>query len=186
MINKSVILSIIFITTLSCSTLRTDYLTEQILKTIVEKHNVGEFSSLKAYTIYKSDGKYNNSYLEFTGYKYNGDKGIIIATGLFSTVKTKVETSLSLNKESYIFLSVEECLSIINNYKVLQIKISKEKPKLNEEIYHDYTVSKDMFISYKIDRLTSSILYIDVWVNGIKYIIPTNTLIKSLKNFINY
>ncbi len=87
---------------------------------------------------------------------------------------------------TYIELTLAQCKSILENYKVLQDKIKKEKPKMNEEIYHDYTVSDDLFISYRKSSGSSSVTYIAFWVKGEKYRVSTIVIMKRLEKFINY
>lgn len=79
-----------------------------------------------------------------------------------------------------------QCKEIVTNYKILQDKIKTEKPKMSEKIYHDFTVSKDLFISYGKSSASSTVTYIDFWIQGEKYRISTRTIIKKLNKFVNY
>lgn len=171
---------------------QTRYITERYIKTGIETHKETEFSSIKTYTIYKgtaygASGKAGPSYIELTGYKYENNKGLIIgADKYYSDRKKFAEDQTQITAYSYIELSLSQCQAIIDNYKLLVNKIKKEKPGKYEEIYHDYTVSKDLFISYRKTVLKTTVNYIDLWIKGEKYTISTDKIIDNLDRFIKY
>lgn len=88
-------------------------------------------------------------------------------------------------KITYTELNLAQCQSIIDNYKIIQARIVKEKPKLNEEIYHDFSVSNDLFISYRKAKGYSD-YHLDFWIHGERYSLSTNTIIQKLEKFMEY
>lgn len=162
------------------------YITERFIKTNIENHNVGEFSSIKTFTIFKGTSFGGGSYLELAGYKYGTTKGLVIGADKYYLARQKFKGDNTIIAQiEYIELSFDQCNSILGNYSELQDKISAEKPRMNEEIYHDYTVSKDLFISYRKSSASNS-LYIDLWIKGEKYSIATSSFINKLNKFIEY
>lgn len=167
--------------------MKSRYITERYIKTNIEKHDEGEFSTLKTYTIFKGTVAGGGRYLELTGYKYNNKKELVIgADRYYMARKNFVEDQTTIAKITYINLTIPQCKAIVDNYRVLQNKIRTAKPRRNEEIYHDYTVSDDLFISYKKTAGKSSGTFIDFWIKGEKYSVVTNTIITKLENFLSY
>lgn len=176
-----------FLTILFSSCMRTRYTTEKQIKNNIENHKENEFSTIRTITLFKGTAYGGGSYLELTGYKYDNKKALIIGADKYYMARKKFKEDNTVIAEiTYIELTLSQCKSILENYKVLQDKIKKEKPKMNEEIYHDYTVSDDLFISYRKSSGSSSVKYIDFWIKGEKYRISTNTIMNKLEKFINY
>ena len=57
---------------------------------------------------------------------------------------------------------------------------------MSEAIYHDYSVSDDLFISYKKSSTSSSTINISFWVKGEKYTLSTVKVMRKLKKFMDY
>jgi hypothetical protein len=162
-------------------------MTEKYIKTKIENHNEGEFSTIKTYTVFKGASYGSNAYLELTGYKYADSKALILGADKYYMARQKFKGDQTIIANiTYIELSLAQCKEIITNYKILQDKIKTEKPRISEEIYHDFTVSKDLFISYRKSSGSSTVTYIDFWIQGEKYRISTPMIIKKLNKFINY
>lgn len=185
---KKIILQILIIQIFVLSScMETRYLTERYIKTNVENHTKSEFSSIKTYSIYQNFNPETGSYLEFTGYKFQSKKGLVIGADKYYRARQKFIGDNTLIAEvTYVELDLKECQSILDNYKVIKDRIIKEKTISNEEIYHDYTVSKDLFISYKIGGMNTGTYTIYFWIKGEKYAIDTDTLIKKLLKFMQY
>lgn len=163
------------------------YMTEKYIKSNIEQHTEGDFSSIKTYSIFKGKTYGGVAYLELTGYKYNSSKGLIIGADRYYLERQKFRGDKTVIAEiTYIELTKQQCIDIVTNYKILQDKLKSEKPRASEEIYHDYTVSKDLYISYRKSSVSSSTTFINFWIKGEKYPIATSTIIKKLEKFINY
>lgn len=167
--------------------IQTRYITERFIKTNVENHKEGNFSSIKTYSIFQGATITGGTYLELTGYKNGSTKGLVIGADKYYAARQKFKGDQTvIGNITFIELNLAQCNTILEKYKLLQQKIKSEKPKINEEIYSDYTVSKDLFISYKISSINKSVTYIDFWIDGEKYHIATKTIMKKLTKFINY
>lgn len=178
--------TLLFITVISAGCMQSRYLTEKYIKTNIENHKVGEFSSIKSFTIFKGTSVDGASYLELTGYKYGSTKGLVIGTDKYYTDRKKYKgDNTVVAKIDYITLNTAQCNSILDNYSELQDKISNEKPRMSEEIYHDYTVSDDLFISYRRSSSANSV-YIDLWIKGEKFTITTSSFVRKLNKFMEY
>lgn len=94
--------------------LETRNMTEKYIKTNVEVHKNGEFSSISTYSIYKSyPSSYSSSYLEFTGYKYGSKKGLIIGADKYYLDREKFKgDNTTIAKVVYIELTIPECQAI--------------------------------------------------------------------------
>jgi hypothetical protein len=167
--------------------LETRYLTEQYIKTQIQKHEEGKFTNIKTYSVYKGTSLNKSSYLELTGYKYENAKALIIgADKYYEAKKNFKDDNTKIAKVEYVQLSIEQCQSILNNYTSLIDKIKAQKPQTNEEIYEDFDVSQDVFISYSISTNGLTVSYINLWIKGEKYTLNNATFIKKLKKFISY
>ncbi len=167
--------------------LQTRYITERYIKTNIENHKEGNFSSIKTYSIFQGASISGGSYLELTGYKNGSTKGLVIGADKIYAARQKFKGDQTLLANiTFVELSLAQCKSILDKYKLLQEKIKLEKPIINEEIYSDYTVSKDLFISFKISKINRSVTFIDFWIDGEKYHVSTKTIMKKLNKFINY
>jgi hypothetical protein len=182
---KFLIFAVIAFITQSCTT---RYLTEQKIKNEIQTHEVGKSSKIETYTIFKkqfySDGY--RVYLELTGCKYESEKILLIgADKFYYTRKNFKEDNSIIRKATYIKLNTEQCKLILDKYKFIQLKADEEKPKLKEDIYWDYTISEDLFISFKKSNGKTTNM-IDFWIKGEKYQIPTYKIIKKIEKFIEY
>ena len=147
--------------------MQTRYITERYIKNEVEKHEPNNFSNLKTYTIFKGTSYNGSAYLEFTGYKYLGNKGLVIGADRYYLARQKFQGDKTVIAEiEYVQLTIEQCKAILDNQKILADKIKSEKPQLNEEVYHDFTISDDLFISYKKARGSMNVSYMDIWIRG--------------------
>lgn len=174
----------------SCKSSR--YITEQYIKNNIEDHQPGNTSNIRTYSIFKGNTANTGRYLELTGYKYNSRKGLVIgADRSYITRKVTSRNGTSTEAEiyiDYIQLDLDQTKAILANYKSLQDKIKKEKPRSSEEVYHDYTVSKDCFISFRKSGNGdgSGTEYVNFWVKGEKYKVSTRLFVKKLKQFADY
>ncbi len=163
------------------------YITEKFIKTNIENHISGETSTIRIYSLFKYYNITEGNYIEFTGYKYKSTKGLVIGADKYYAARQKFPGDKTIFADvTYINLDTVECQSILDNYKILTDRVEKEKPKVGEEIYHDYTVNKDLFISFRKDYYTFGIMNIYIWINGEKYTLLTDDLIGNLKKFMKY
>ena len=171
----------------SCSQTRS--ITEHYIKNNVEEHVPKERSAIRTYSIYKSMvSSTSATYLELTGYKYKGTKGLVVGADRYYRYRAKL-TGLPVEgaEVTYVVLSVEECEALLAKEAVLQtaIKIA-EKARTGEEVYEDYTVKEGFFISYRKYPGTSKPMKLDIWVDGFKYTVPARTFVNKLKKFMAY
>ncbi len=169
-----------------CIPMETRYLTEKYIKTRIESHTTGEFSTIKLYSVYQSSPAYS-SYIEFTGYKYGEKRGLIIGADKYYLDREKFKGDNTIFADvSYIELTLTECQSIIDNYQTLVDKTNQSNPLTNEEIYHDYTVNNDLFISYRASVSDYPELDANLWIKGQKFILNTDLMVKKLIKFMAY
>jgi len=169
------------------SCMQTRYITEQHIKTKIENHNPGNFSSIRTYSIFKGRTYQSAAYLELTGYKYNNSKGLVIGADKYYLARQKFQGDKTIIAAiSYVELNLAQTNAILENYKTLQEKIKSEKIKINEEVYHDYAISEDLFISFRKAAGSSSYSYIDLWVHNEKFTVSTIKIMKKLQKFIEY
>ena len=184
---KTILLSSVLLAFLLTGCMQTRYITEKYIKTKIENHNEGEFSTIKTLTIFKGTSYGGGAYLELTGYKYANSKALVLGADKYYMARQRFTGNQTIIADiTYIELSLAQCQDIITNYKILKDKIKTEKPRMSEEIYHDFTVSKDLFISYRKSSGSSTVTYIDFWIQGEKYRISTQAIIKKLNKFISY
>lgn len=174
----------------SCRTPR--YITEKYIKTNIEDHKEGEFSRIETYSIFqkvlsRQSGSPNGlAYIECTGYKHNGKTGMVIGAFKFQSKRVNLSDKNMSNLIVYINLNSQQCKSILSNYKELETKIATEKPRLNEAIYHDFSVSRDIFISYEAIPGKPKTAFINFWIKGEKYTIPNGLFIRKFQQFMKY
>lgn len=177
-----IVLTISIIT--SCT--HTRPLTEQYIKTKIETHSAGNFSTIQTYSIFKGVSANKSGFMDLTGYKYNNTKKLVIGADIYVYVQKKYkEDPTTGHKPNFIELTQEQCNSIITNYQILLDKIKSEKVRGSKEVTHDYTVSNELFISYKKTRNVTPVL-IDLWINGAKFSFDSKKIIKSINKFISY
>lgn len=166
--------------------MQTRYITEKYIKTQIEKHVPNKFSSIRTYSIYKGYLS-NSSYIELTGYKYDGNKALVIGADKYYLARQKFPGDKSKFAEiSYLQLSIDEVKAILFNHEVLIKRIKKEKLKTNEEVYQDFSVNKDLFISLHKTTGSSGKVRIDFWIYGEKYSVWKSTIIQKLEDFMKY
>lgn len=166
------------------------YLTEYYIKNKIEKHVPGEKSSIKTYSIFQGTSKANkvaSSYIEFTGVKYADTKQLVIGTDILYVAKGTGKSAMSMEKPpTYIILDVEKCQTILSTARILKAMLSSDLPVRNEEIYRDYTVSPDLYISVCKSKGHSGQRQIDVWVAEKKFTLKARKFINKLDRFISY
>ncbi|MBK7095353.1 MAG: hypothetical protein IPH57_10025 [Saprospiraceae bacterium] len=166
--------------------MQTRYITEKYIKTKIEKHVPNSFSTIRTYSIYKGYLG-NSSYIELTGYKYDGNKALVIGADKYYLARQKFQGDMTRFAEiSYLQLNIDEVNSILVNHEVLIKRIKKEKLKTNEEVYQDFTVNKELFISLHKTSASSGDVKIDFWIYGEKYSVYKSTIINKLEDFVKY
>lgn len=165
----------------------TRYITERHIKNHIERHDAGQYSNLRTYVIYRGLAENNAHYLEFAGYKYNNKKALVIGIDrvIIDRKKLKQDSTITLAYE-YIELSLTQAQSILNQYKVLLEKLKSEKVIANEYVYHDFTLSGDIFISFRKAKTQKGTDIINFWIRGEKYSLLQGKIIERLRQFVNY
>jgi hypothetical protein len=180
------ILIFILIVFLISGCMRTRYITERYIKTKIENHTSNQFSSIRTYSIYKSEPG-APTYLELTGYKYKGNKALVIGADRYFNARKIFPGDLTKKVDIYYLeLTIDEVNMIIANHEALLKKIKSEKLKKNEEVYHDFTINESLFISLHKTSTKSGDLNIDFWLYGEKYSVKTRTIIGKLEKFMKY
>lgn len=183
------LLPIALIMTLGTSCTQTRSLTEQYIKTEVEQHDPQARSSIRTYSIYKSPvSSTSTKYLELTGYKYNGTKGLVLGADRYVRYRAKLTGMPVAGTEvTYIVLTEAECQSMLDREPVIKTAVkTAAKAMASEEVYEDYTVNDRLFMSYRKYSGVSTPTKIDLWVEGHKYTLPANTFLKKLRKFMAY
>ncbi len=162
---------------------------EGYIKNKIETHEQGKFSDIKIYSLCYITATNGTGSLVFTGYKYGTLKGLMV--GALPPAPLPGAVAKPADDNAFIELTVQECQSIIDNYKILQDKLKLEKAVPFEAVYQDFTVTSKLFISYKgttyYGKVAPTPISIDCWVNGEKFTLPsTDNLINHLKTFVAY
>lgn len=171
------------------------YITERYIKNRIEQHTVGEQSEIKMWWIFDNQVTGDNTYTEFVGYEYNGERGLVIGADWLSNPRDLFlgDNTISV-MHNIIQLDMAECKAILDNYSILLQKSRANIATKNEFVYHDYTVNEELFISFRTRgsktgmSSTSSQLntIIDFWIRGDKYLVNGKQLVKGLGEFIGY
>lgn len=173
--------------TLLSGCMETRYITEKHIKNNIEEHDEGEFSTIKTYTVFKGYSRSRSAYIELTGYKYKGRKALVIGADRYYKAREQFEgDNTKIANINYIELTLPQCQAIIDNQKIIENRVKEEKPMRNEEIYHDYSVSEDLFISYRMFRASTTASYLDLWIKGEKYQVSSYQIIRKIKEFLKY
>lgn len=184
-VHFAVLLGVILFAMSSCN--QTRYITERYVKNNIEKHTEGNFSNIRTYKIYRGGTANPGRYLELTGYKYNGNKGLVIGTDRVSKARKKfVDDNTYLVTSEFTELTFAQAQSILDQYKILVSKLKSEKVIKEESVYHDYTVSTDVFISFKKTKSRKGDNNLNIWIRGEKYTLSLQTTIKRLQKFVKY
>jgi hypothetical protein len=186
---KLLFLPIVLFIMLVSSCTQTRSLTEQYIKTEVEQHEPRARSSIRTYSIYKSPvSSTTTKYVELTGYKYNGVKGMVLGADRYTRYRAKLTGMPVAGIEvTYVILTEAECQAMLDFEPVIRAAL-KSAPRggAGEEVYEDYTVKEGVFISYRKYVGMSSPTKIDLWIDGHKYTLPANTFLKKLRKFMAY
>jgi hypothetical protein len=161
-----------------CSCSSTSKITKQYIKTNIDKHHVNSSSRSQMIKLLKF------SKLELTCYMNENEKMLVIgAKKRYRSRRLFREDITTYKKYTYVQLTPAECQQIIDQSMILKERITKEKPKEHEEIFYEYTVSNDLFISYRKSTYINNPI-MDLWIDGNKYSIATTTLVSKLKKFL--
>jgi len=164
------------------------YITEQYIKTSIEEHAPESLSTIRTYTIYRGiQTTATSRYVELTGYKYKGRKGLVIgADRYYRTTARMTGYPVDVAAITYVELTEAETRAMLENISVIRSELKGDKALMNEEVYHDYAVNGDVFISVRRSASTSGSYSVYLWIRGEKYTLPASTLPKQLKRFLDY
>ncbi len=168
-----------------CKTVRYD--TERYIKNTIETHKSGEFSNVKILSLYNQTSMKDGTHLKMTAYKYDNQKGLIIAAFQYYLDRKKTKDDGNVNTNTaFIRLDTMQCRAILNNYSKLETRIKKDVPQLEEEIHEDFTVSDELFISFAKSKHGDVPNYLALWIKGEKYTLSTDALLNNLEDFMKY
>jgi hypothetical protein len=186
--------------TVSCTSVSPN-LTEHYIKTKVQEHLVGGYSSLKSYPLYKRN-HYSKGHFELIGFSNDQTKSLVIGVGKYPkmhfTAPTTYEQQLAgvinipsvdsdvLSDTAYVELSPVQCKAIMDGFKELKSRMKSQKMKSGVVYTEDFTVTKDFFISYKKSTVSSGSRTLDLWVKGEKYAVSTAIFMQKLTDFLAY
>lgn len=185
--SKLLIITPVVFFAMGCSQTRS--LTEEYIKTKVESHEPETHGSIRTYTIFKSmAGTSSPRYIELTGYKYNGVKGMVIGADRYFKLREKTFGLTTVGTEvMYVQLSEAECRTMFEKQPELK-SLSQKSPRviMSEEAYQDYTVNDRVFMSYRKAAGSSSAAKLDIWVDGHKFTMSTMKFVKKMGKFLKY
>lgn len=164
----------------SCAT--TSRLTEQVIKTEVEKHQVGFPSTIRTFALYTGTANDGTSAVEITGFKYDGKKGMVIAAeDRFSRRMRSTGEILPSHKVHYVILDQTHCETFIMWETELAAKIKADQRGLQfgEAVYHDYMIAPELFISYRYGNGAT----FSMWLDGVKFTVDASALINRMLRF---
>lgn len=186
--------------TISCTSVSPS-LTEHYIKTKVQEHPVGGYSSLKSYPLYKQN-HYSKGYFELTGVSNAQTKSLVIGVGKYQkthfiapiTYEQKMAGVINipsvdsdvLSDTACVELSSVQCKAIMDGFNELKSRMKLQKSKSDVVYTEDFPVTKDFFISYKKSPISSGSRTLDLWVKGEKYAVPTAIFMQKLTNFLAY
>ncbi len=169
----------------SCTTVRYD--TERYIKTSIETHKTGAYNSLKIMSLYNQTSMKDGTHLEMAAYKYDNQKGlVIVAYQYYKDRKPAKEENNVISNTAFVKLDTAQCRAILTNYIQLETKLKAEIPKNEEEIFADYTVCDDLFIS--MSKAKGAMIPSDIylWIKGEKYTIATDAMLNNLEDFMKW
>lgn len=178
-----VMFSLLYFTSCNVSTRQ---ITESYIKTEIEDHIVGEQYYSSIHLIYQRALVDNSQdYVELAGYVGENEKKMIIAADKIYRLRMEYKGDRTLLQQvAFVELSEDECKAILKNNRSLLSEISKAETKSKkEEMYSDYTVNENMFVSFSKKR-NSKIAY-HIWLYGVKYNISSRTLNESIEEFLS-
>jgi hypothetical protein len=163
-------------------------ITEQYIKNNIEKHEVGKADNSLTYTIFKGFALDHTSYLEITGFKQGGEKKLVIGVDKYYNLRPKFSGEQAVLAEIYYLeLNMAEFDLFYNELIKLKERAASQTAGKNETSYMDFTITPNFFISSsKFNTTSPGMFNVDLWINGDKYVIPTNVLISQLKKFKNW
>ena len=164
---------------------QTRYITERYIKNNIEQHKEGEYSTIRTYIIYHGAASNGSRYLEFTGYEYQGRKALVIGTDRLTLERKKFkEDNTVLVTSEFTRLSLAQAQLILNHYEELIKRLQSEKVKKGEAVYHDFTLSSEVFISFKKVKGINGKDTIHFWIKGEKYSLMQGKIIQRLRDFV--
>jgi hypothetical protein len=160
-------------------------ITEQYIKNKIEKHEVGKANNSLTYTIFKGFALDHSSYLEITGFKQGSEKKMVIGVDKYYNLRPRFSAEQAVLAEVYYLeLDMSEFVLFYNELINLKEKASSQTAGKNETSYMDITITPNFFISSSKYNTTSPGMFnVNLWINGDKYVIPTNVLINQLEKF---
>jgi len=162
-------------------------ITERYIKNNIETHTDGNFSAIKISSIFAATSLDGAAYIEFTAYNFNNLKGLIIGADKHYADRHRSNSGMAmLPPANFVQLNQDQCKAILDNYKSLLQKLNGDRAKYDETVYEDYTVSKDLYISYSKGGNGFGNISMSLWVKGEKFTMPTSALVNALNKFIKY
>lgn len=181
---KTVLLGLLVATLTGCATTRG--ITEQYIKTELEEHEPGEYSEIRTFPIYQSSASSAaTQYLELTGYKYKGAKGLVVGADKYFRQRPKfVGDQSAVAKINYVPLTDAQAQKLASVVDELLNKLRSNKATTgSEEMYQDYTITPELFVSYKRSRVG---MIPSLWVNGMKFPFTKEKFLNKMKRFLEY
>lgn len=160
-------------------------ITEQYIKNNTEKHEVGKPTNSLTYTIFKGFALDHTSYLEITGFKQGGEKKMVIGVDKYYNLRPRFSGEQAVLAEIYYLeLNMSEFVLLYSELIDLKERAASQTAGKNETSYMDFTITPNFFISSSKYNTTSPGMFnVDLWINGEKYVVPTNLLINQLEKF---
>lgn len=162
---------------------------ERYIKSKIEVHLPGQYAKSKQTKIYFSQMLYaaDIDVFEITGYENETGKGVVFGTAYVSDISISGNVMVQHFSVDHATITDKEAQLILDNYQNIIDLSSKDNPALSDFMYNDFAISKDVFISTKVNSMNHTPPYFDFWIKGQCVAIPTsamNNIAKSLTKFL--
>jgi hypothetical protein len=180
------IITILFVLSLTnCTPGR--YITERYIKTKIESHTEGQFTTIKTKKFTGVVTVNKNAYIEFTGVKNGNEKLLVIGTDRNYKMRRKFKLAGAvLNDLVYVELTEVQCKTLLENFNKMKEKKQSASSISPENLYNDFTLTPEIFISCRKISPNNNIESIDLWLKGEKYSLEKEDFTYTLQKFIDY
>jgi len=156
--------------------------TEAYIKNEVQEHPAGSYSQIKIFRLFTSKpGKFekNHSFVEFSAFKYNNDKKLVIASQ-----KLISDHGVVLPAFDLVVLDETQVAELEKGFETAYSGLRKENRKIDELSYYDFSSTNDLFISVVNTNTTSAT--VQIWINKNKHEILATQMKTIIGKFKRY
>jgi hypothetical protein len=149
--------------------------TEDYIRSEIQTHESGSLKELKIFPLKLITT--NGKILDAFGYVMDEKKYI-----LFAMHGTQNDNCGSQDYCFEYIIDESQISFIVSKYADLKAKISQEKFISGEVFTADYNLNSDIFIS--IRATSPSAANLEIWIKGVKHILPASSTINKFKRFL--